>query len=39
MGKDVEFSPEQICGMLLGKLKAISEADLKSPITDCVISV
>ncbi|OQV14766.1 Heat shock protein 105 kDa [Hypsibius exemplaris] len=39
LGKETEFVPEQICGMLLGKLKAISEADLKIPVTDCVISV
>ncbi|XP_055339853.1 heat shock 70 kDa protein 4-like isoform X2 [Paramacrobiotus metropolitanus] len=39
MEKDSVFTPEQVVGMFLGKLKAISEADLKVPVSDCVISV
>lgn len=39
MGNEVTFNPEQVTGMLLGKLKAVSEADLKTPVNDCVISV
>ncbi|GAV07856.1 HSP70-5 [Ramazzottius varieornatus] len=39
LGKDQWFNPEQVCAMFLGKLKEISEADLKVTVTDCVISV
>lgn len=33
------FTVEQITGMLLSKLKETSEAALKKPVVDCVISV
>ena len=37
--KEEVFSPEQIMGMLLTKLKTISEAELSTKVTDCVVSV
>ena len=39
MGKEEVFSPEQIMGMLMTKLKVISEAELSTKVTDCVVSV
>lgn len=33
------FSPEQIMAMLLTKLKTISEKELSTKVTDCVVSV
>lgn len=39
MEKEEVFSPEQIMGMLLTKLKTISEAELSTKVTDCVVSV
>ena len=39
MGNEEVFSPEQIMGMLMTKLKNISEAELSTKVTDCVVSV
>lgn len=39
MEEDRVFSPEQITGMLLTKLKEIAETALKIKVNDCVISV
>ncbi|XP_044176399.1 97 kDa heat shock protein-like isoform X1 [Acropora millepora] len=39
LGKEEVFSPEQIMGMLMTKLKVISEAELSTKVTDCVVSV
>ena len=33
------FSPEQITASMLNKLKDISEANLKTKVVDCVLSV
>uniref|UniRef100_H2ZJ36 Heat shock 70 kDa protein 4L n=1 Tax=Ciona savignyi TaxID=51511 RepID=H2ZJ36_CIOSA len=38
-GEDVEFSMAQVCGMLLTKLRSITEVNLKKPVQDCVLSV
>lgn len=37
--KEEVFSPEQVMGMLMTKLKNISEAELSTKVTDCVVSV
>ncbi|XP_015758027.1 PREDICTED: 97 kDa heat shock protein-like [Acropora digitifera] len=39
LGKEEVFSPEQIMGMLMTKLKVTSEAELSTKVTDCVVSV
>lgn len=39
LGNEEVFSPEQIMAMLLTKLKIISEKELASKVTDCVVSV
>ena len=39
LGKECRFTPEQVTGMFLYKLKSVSESDLKMPLNDCVISV
>ncbi|XP_059820079.1 heat shock protein 105 kDa-like isoform X2 [Hypanus sabinus] len=39
MNKEQHFTTEQITAMLLSKLKATAESNLKKPISDCVISV
>ena len=33
------FSPEQVMAMMLTKLKMISETELSTKVTDCVVSV
>lgn len=38
-GNEEVFSPEQIMAMLLTKLKTISEKELSTKVTDCVVSV
>ncbi|XP_078494412.1 heat shock 70 kDa protein 4 isoform X1 [Ciona intestinalis] len=38
-GEQTEFSMEQIYGMLLTKLRTITEDNLKKPVQDCVLSV
>lgn len=39
LGNEEVFSPEQIMAMLLTKLKLISEKELATKVTDCVVSV
>ena len=39
LGNEEVFSPEQIMAMLLTKLKMISEKELSTKVTDCVVSV
>ena len=39
LGNEEVFSPEQIMAMLLTKLKTISEKELSTKVTDCVVSV
>lgn len=39
LGNEEVFSPEQVMGMLLTKLKLISETELSTKVTDCVVSV
>lgn len=39
LGNEEVFSPEQIMAMLLTKLKLISEKELTTKVTDCVVSV
>ncbi|XP_072899946.1 heat shock protein 105 kDa-like isoform X2 [Hemitrygon akajei] len=39
MNKEQHFTTEQITAMLLSKLKATAESNLKKPVSDCVISV
>lgn len=39
LGNEEVFSPEQIMATLLTKLKIISEKELASKVTDCVVSV
>ena len=36
---DKEYSPEEVSGMILGKLKADAEAFLGEPVTEAVITV
>ena len=39
LDEDKVFTVEQITAMLLTKLKETSEAALKKPVVDCVLSV
>jgi molecular chaperone DnaK (HSP70) len=37
--EEVEFTPESVAGMILGKLKKIAEANVGTKVKDVVISV
>ena len=39
MENEEVFSPEQVMAMILTKLKVISETELSTKVTDCVVSV
>ncbi|BFI31557.1 hypothetical protein MPTK2_3g22900 [Marchantia polymorpha subsp. ruderalis] len=38
-GEERQFSAEEVCAMLLGKMKDTAEAFLRSPVTECVVAV
>ncbi|KAG6548990.1 hypothetical protein Mapa_009432 [Marchantia paleacea] len=38
-GEEKHFAAEEVCAMLLGKMKEIAEAFLRGPVTECVVAV